>query len=146
MKSIVLWRAEVENQPGVLAATMEASAKAGADFQLVMGYRHAAAKGKAVIEVYPVAGRKLTAAAGTAGLAAAPIPALLVEGDNRPGLGYAIAQALGAGGINLAFFIGQVIGRKFSAVAGFEAPEDAKKASPLIRKAAAQKAAKTARA
>jgi len=39
-------------------------------------------------------------------------------------------------GINIAFFVAQVIGKKFSAVIGFETADDAKKAAPLIKKAA----------
>ena len=43
---------------------------------------------------------------------------------------------IAAGGINLAFFVAQVIGKKFAAVIGFETEDDAKKAAPLIKKAA----------
>jgi len=136
VKKIVLWRTEVDNKPGALASTIEPSAKAGADFQVVMGYRHPSAPGRAAIEVFPVKGKRLANAAGAAGLSAASIPALLVEGDNKPGLGYQIAQGLAASGINIAFFVGQVIGRKFSAVIGFETEDDAKMAAPAIKKAA----------
>jgi len=139
VKKIVLWRTEVDNTPGTLARALEPPAKAGADLKVVMGYRHSAAKGKSVIEIFPIAGRKLTAAAGTGGFGAAPIPTLLVEGDNRAGFGHAIAQGLGAGGVNMTFFVAQVIGRKFSAVIGFETDDDAKKAAPLIKKAAKAK-------
>jgi len=139
VKKIVLWRTEVDNKPGALANTIEPPAKAGADLQIVMGYRHAGPEGKATIEVYPIAGKKLMAAAQGAGLAAAAIPALLVEGDNKPGLGYAIAQAVAAAGVNFTFFVAHVIGKKYSAVAGFESEDDAKKALPLIKKALAPK-------
>ncbi len=138
VEQIVLWRAEVENKPGTLALTLEPPAKAGADLKVIMGYRPHAGEGKAVIEVFPITGGKLTAAAETAGLTAAHIPALLVEGDNKPGLGYTVAQTIGAGGINMAFFVAQVIGRKFAAVIGFETEDDARKAAPLIQKATKQ--------
>jgi len=36
------------------------------------------------------------------------------------------------------FFVAQAIGRKFSAVVGFETEDDAKKAGPLIKKATAR--------
>jgi|ERR1017187_4313854 hypothetical protein len=94
------------------------------------------AEGKAAIEVFPITGKKLVAAAGAAGLSAATIPTLLVERDNKPGLGYAIAQMIAVGGINIAFFVAQVIGKKFAAVVGFETEDDAKKAAPLIKKTA----------
>jgi len=63
----------------------------------------------------------------------------LVEGDNRAGLGYATAQAIAGAGINMDFLVAQVIGRKYSAVFGFESDTDATKCAAIIRKAAAMK-------
>ena len=103
---------------------------------MIIPYRHPGDGSKAAIELYPIAGREVTAAASEVGLSASSIPTLLVEGDDRPGLGLAIAQVLTGGGINVAFFVAQVVGRKFSAVLGFESEDDAKKATPLIKKAA----------
>jgi len=137
VKRITLWRTEVDNKPGTLASTVEPLAKAGADLKIVMGYRIHGTEGKAAIEVYPVAGKKLVAAAQAAGLSASAIPTLLVEGDDKPGLGYAIAQAAAGAGINFAFFVAQVIGRKYSVVVGFETEDVAKKAVPVIKKATA---------
>jgi len=147
VKKIKLWRTEVDNKPGVLAATLAPVAGAGVDLQLVMGYRIPGAEDKAAIEVFPVSGKKAKGAAGEAGLAESAIPTLLVEGDNKPGLGHAIAQAIAAAGINIAFFIAQVIGRRYSAVVGFESDADARKASTIIKRTtaprrAAKKAAK----
>jgi hypothetical protein len=68
-------------------------------------------------------------------LSASSIPTLLVEGDNRPGLGYAIAQAIAHARINLTFLVAQIIGKKYSAVIGFETEWGAKQASALIKKA-----------
>ena len=135
IKAMTLWRREVENQPGMLADTLEPFAKRGADLQLVMGYRYAGQEQKAAIEIYPVAGKKIIEAAQAKGLTASTIPALLVEGDNKAGLGHAIAQSLAEAGINLTFLVAQVIGRKYSAVIGFETEDDSKKASALIKKA-----------
>ena len=143
IKQITLWRTEVANKPGALAGAIEPPATAGADFQVIMGYKHPSARGKAIIEVFPVTGRKLAAAAATAGLGAADIPTLLVEGDDRPGLGHAVAQSIGGGGINIHFFVAQVIGSRFSAVIGFGSGEDAKKAASLIKKAAASRETRT---
>jgi len=136
VKKIVLWRTEVNNQPGALAAALEPPAQAGADLKVIMGYRHPTAAGKAAIEVFPVASKKVATAAGAAGLSAAAIPTLLVEGENQPGLGHTVAQAVAAAGINLAFFVAQVIGKNFAAVIGFETEDDAKRAAPAIKKAA----------
>ena len=89
----------------------------------------------AAIEVCPVSGKKSTTAAIKAGLTASVIPTLLVQGENRPGLGHAIAQAVGEAGINVIFLVAQVIGGHFSAVIGFEDEASSKHATALIRKA-----------
>jgi hypothetical protein len=103
------------------------------------GYRYPGEGTKAAIEFYPVASKKVTAAASEAGLSASSIPTLLVKGDDKPGLGHAIAQAIAAAGVNMTFFLAQAVGRKFSAVLGFETEADAKTASPLIKKAATKR-------
>jgi hypothetical protein len=54
-------------------------------------------------------------------------------------LGLAIAQAIAGAGINMTFFVAQSIGRRFSAVLGFETETDTKAAAPLIKKAAASR-------
>ena len=139
VKRIKLWRKELENKAGTLAGTLEPLAKAGADLQIVMGYRFPNEHEKAAVELYPVANKKSTQAAQGAGLAASGIPVLLVEGDNRAGLGHGIAQAVADAGVNLDFLVAQVVGRKYSAVIGFENDADADKATALIKKAAGKK-------
>jgi hypothetical protein len=139
VKKIVLWRKEIENKPGVLADVLQPIAAAGADLQVVMGYRYPSDETKAALEVYPVAGKKSIAAAQAAGLVTAPIPTLLVEGDNRAGVGAVVARAMADAGINIGFLVAQVIGRKYSAVIGFDSDADASKATTLIKKATASK-------
>jgi hypothetical protein len=138
VKNISLWRKEVENQVGTLAQTLEPVTKAGANLQILMGYRYPGDGTKAAIELYPIAGKKVTAAVSEVGLSASSTPTLLVQGDDRPGLGFSIAQAIAGAGIDL-FFVAQSTGRKFSAVLGFETETDAKTAAPLIKKATATK-------
>ncbi len=137
IKKIELWRSEVPNQPGTLAETLGPLAKAGADLRIIMGYRLPGDATKAAIEVYPVTGKKSVAAAETTGLKATSIPTLLVEGDNRSGLGHAVGQALAAAGINMSFLMAQVLGRKYLAIVGFETQDDARRAAGLIKKATA---------
>jgi hypothetical protein len=137
VKHITLWRAEVENKPGVLAGTLESLAATGVDLQVVMGYRYPKGEEKAAIEVYPVTTKKSVAAAQAAGLGASSIPSLLVEGDNKPGLANAVAKAIGDAGINLGFLVAQVVGRRYSAIVGFENEADASNAAALIKKATA---------
>ena len=139
VKKIVLWRKEVENKPGALASTLASLASAGADLQVVMGYRYPGEKSKAAVELYPVTAMKSVAAAREAGLTASSIQAFLVEGDNLPGLGHAISQAIADAGINMDFVVAQVVGRKYSAIFGFESEADATKGAAVIKKAAAAK-------
>src|SRR5437867_1497060 len=139
VKNISLWRKEVENQVGTLAHTLAPVTKAGANLRVLMGYRYPGDATRAAIELYPVAGKKVTAAAAGEGLVASSIPTLLVEADDKPGLGLSIASAIAAAGVNLGFFVAQSIGRRFSAVLGFETESDAKAAAPLIKKAAASR-------
>jgi hypothetical protein len=140
VKSIVLWRREVDNQAGLLARTLEPLQQAGADLQVLMAYRYPGNEAKAMVELYPVSGKKVTASAAQTGLAASSIPALLVEGDNKPDLAHKIAQAVADAGVNLTFLVAHVVGRRYAATIGFETEADAKKAAGLIKKAtAAQK-------
>lgn len=139
VKSISLWRKDVENEVGALARTLEPLTKARTNLQVVMGYRYPGEGGRAAIELYPVAGKKATDVASQAGLSASSIPTLLVEGDDKPGLGLAITQAISGAAINLTFFVAQVVGRKFSLVIGFDSEADAKNATPVIKKAASKK-------
>ena len=135
IKKVTLWRTEVENKPGTLSNVLAPLAEAGADLQIVMGYRCHGAANKAMVELCPVSGKKAAAAAGKAGLAAAAIPTLLIQGDNRPGLGHAIALAVAEAGINVAFVVAQVVGAQFSAVMGFDDEAASKQATALIKKA-----------
>ena len=49
VKPITLWRKEVDNQPGILAQTLEPFAKGGADLHVVMGYRYPGNETKAAM-------------------------------------------------------------------------------------------------
>ena len=138
VKKAILWCREVDNSPGILASVLQPLSEAGADLQVVMAYRYPGGENKAAIELYPVSGRKSGAAAQTAGLAPSSISTLVVEGDNRPGLGHTIAKAVGDAGINMSFVMAQVAGRKYSAVFGFEKEADASKAATLIKRATAR--------
>ena len=134
VKEITLWRRESGDRPGLMAETLRPLAGYGTSLKVAMGYRQPGGS-TAVVEVSPVSGKKAVAAAQSEGLGASTIPTLLVEGDDRPGLGYALAHAIADAGINLDFLVAQVIGRKFSAIFGFGSEADAKSATGLIKKA-----------
>jgi hypothetical protein len=54
IRKLTLWRTEVEHRPGALSELLEPLSAAGADLQIVMGYRIPGQKGRAVVEVAPV--------------------------------------------------------------------------------------------
>jgi hypothetical protein len=135
VKAITLWRAEVDNRPGTLARALGPLAESGASLRVAMAYRFPGNESRGAIELFPVSGRKATTAARRAGLSESGIPTLLVEGDDKAGLGAAIARSLAEAGINVAFLVSQVVGRRYAAVIGFDSPADARKAAPLLRKA-----------
>jgi hypothetical protein len=135
VRKITLWRSEVPNRPGMLAGALAALSQAGADLKVVMAYRFPGDESRGAVELYPVTGKRAQTAARRAGLSESGIPTLLVDGDDRPGVGAAIARALAEEGINLAFFVAQALGRRYAAVIGFDSESDAKKAVPLIKKA-----------
>ena len=135
IKKVTLWQTEVENKPGALSSVLAPLADADADLQVVMGYHYHGVPGSAIIEVSPIKGKKSTAAASKAGLVASAIPTLLVQGNDKPGLGHLIAQAIAEAGINVTFLVAQVIDKSFSAVIGFDDEAAAEQATTLIKKA-----------
>jgi hypothetical protein len=145
VKKVALWRRELDNRPGALAAVLEPLARAGTDLQVAMGYRFPGDESRAAVEVAPVTSRKATAAAQGAGLQPSGIPTLIVAGDNRPGLGFALSQGMADAGINMAFLVAQVVGRRYSAVFGFESDADADRAAAIIKKASKARKASSVR-
>jgi hypothetical protein len=136
VRKVTLWRRDLDNRPGALARVLEPLAGAGADLQVAMAYRIPGQESRAVLELAPVTGRRAAAAAQAAGLAPATIPTLVVEGDDAPSVGSSQSLALAQAGINMAFLIAQVVGRRFSAVFGFETQADADRAATLLKRAA----------
>ncbi len=139
-KAITLWRREIENRPGELAGVLQPLAAARADVQVLMAYRFPGDESRGAVELFPVTGRKATAAARDAGLTPAEdVPALLVQGPNRAGIGAQTSRAIADAGINLAFLVAQTIGRQFSAVYGFDNNVDRDRALKLLKKSSAKR-------
>jgi hypothetical protein len=143
VKPITLWRRELQDRPGALADSLAPLADERVDIQVLMAYRFPGEPGRAAVELFPISGKKATGAAERGGFGAASIPALLVEGDNAPGLGQRLSRAIADAGINMDFVVAQVVGRKYSAVFGFADEEGARRAMPLIKKAGPGPRAKT---
>src|SRR5207237_5502610 len=94
VKSAKLWVITGSDQAGFAAKVLEPLAAAGANLTCIMGYRHPGQSDRAAIEVFPVKGRKVEEAARAAGLSPSEIAGLLVEGDDRPCLGAALARSV----------------------------------------------------
>jgi hypothetical protein len=134
VRRITVWRGEVDNRAGALARVLEPLRAAGGSLDVVMGYRVPGQHERAVIEVWPVSGKRVSQAAEAAGLRPSETPTLRATGDDRPGLGHAMARALADAGINMVFLVAQVVGRRYSAVFGFESAADADRAFGLLKK------------
>jgi hypothetical protein len=140
VKVITLWRREIENRPGALAGVLHPLATTKADVQVLMAYRFPGDESRGAVELFPISGRKAAAAAADAGLTpASDIPAVMVQGSNRAGLGYRTSRAIADAGINLAFLVAQVVGTKFSAVYGFDSMTDRDRAVKLLKKGGAER-------
>ncbi len=135
IRKLTLWRAEVDHRPGALAELLDPLAAAGADLQVVMGYKLPGERSRAAVEVAPITSRKAALAAEKSALRPVGAPTLLVHGENRPGLANRIAIALAESCVNIAFLVAQVVGKRYSAVFGFESEADLDKAADRIRAA-----------
>jgi hypothetical protein len=136
VKKVTLWRKEVANDPGLLADVLEPLSDAGANLRVVMGYAMPGDPTRAAIEVFPISGKRLIDAAKSAGLHESEIACLLVEGDDRAGLGASMAGAIARENVNISFVVAETIGRRFSAVFGFQNDGDAAAAAKAIKNAA----------
>ena len=136
VKPITLWRRELQDRPGALAESLGPLADDRVSIKVLMAYRFPGEPGRAAVELFPVTGRRAVAAAERAGFGSSSIPALLVEGEDAPGLGARLSGAVASAGINLDFVVAQVIGNRYSAVFGFADEEGSRRAAPLMKTAA----------
>jgi predicted amino acid-binding ACT domain protein len=133
VKKVEVWAKSGADRTGLLADALEPLAAAGADLQVVMTYCHPGQADRATVEVYPVSGRKAQSAARAAGMSPSETACLLVEGDDRPGLGAQLARAIASVGVGMSFVMTQAQGRRFSSILGFRNPTDAAIAAKAIK-------------
>ena len=98
VKSAKLWVLDANDRAGLLADTLGPLASAGASLRVVMAYRHPGQTERAAVEVYPIQGKKAEAAAQAAGMQPSQMACLLVEGDDRPGMGAQLSRAIASSG------------------------------------------------
>src|ERR671934_1330446 len=131
VKNVQLWILHGADRKGLLADALEPLAAAGANLRVVMGYRYPAELDRAAVEVFPI-DPAAEAAARKAGFQPSETPCLLVEGDDRKGLGAEISRALANAGINMGFLVAETIGKRFSAAIGLASGQDAAAAAKAI--------------
>src|SRR6267143_902646 len=117
VKQVKLWVFYGGDRKGLLADALEPLAAAGVHLQIVMAYRVPTAE----------------AGARRIGFVQSDTPCLLVEGDDRRGLGARISRAISDAKVSMAFLMAQVVGKKFSAAIGFASDEDAATAVKAIQ-------------
>ena len=134
VKKVKLWRTEVSRRSGALAAALEPLAQHGADLKVI---RVRAVPGRAkrnVVEVYAGDGKRAAMVARAAGFSQTPATAVLLQGDNRPGFAYEVANAVAWAGIGVRDYEAGVVDRRFSSTLTFDSESDAAKAVTIIRK------------
>ncbi|MDR3617505.1 MAG: ACT domain-containing protein [Candidatus Obscuribacterales bacterium] len=135
VKKGMLWRGEIENEPGTFANALEPFAQNSTNLQIVVGYSSSKPGGKGTVEIYPVDDEKSKKAATLSGLSVAnESSCLIVEGDDQPGIIHKIAQAIAQAKINLNFAMCQSVDKKFQAFLGFHSNDDANLAEQVIKK------------
>lgn len=135
VSKVVVWAAEIEDQPGGVSDKLLALSQAGANIQFVLGRRQPDRPGKGVLFLSPVSGRKQEEAARLAGFSVtSDLIALRVEGPNKKGLGQKMAGSLASAGINIRAFVATVIGSKFAAYFAFDNPMDAERGMKELRR------------
>jgi hypothetical protein len=132
VKNVQLWILHGADRKGMLADALEPLVEAGANLRVVMAYRYPGELDRAAVEVFPIDGSTQEAAARKAGFEPSDTPCLLVEGEDRKGLGAQMARTLADAGISMAFHVALTNGRKFSAAVGFVTEGDAATATKKI--------------
>jgi len=130
VKPVKLWVLTGADRKGMLADALEPLAAAGANLRIVMGYR-LEQSGRAAVEVFPIEG-KAADAARKAGFKESETACVLVEGDDRSGLGAQMARAVSEAGVSMAFLMEETVGKRFSAAIGFATQQEAATATKAI--------------
>jgi predicted amino acid-binding ACT domain protein len=129
-----IWAAKIKDQPGELAKIMAKIAAAGANLKCVIARRQPDKPGTGLIFVTPLKGRKVRKAAAAAGFRTSKsIATLVVEGNDRRGIGARIARAVGAAGVNMRGVSATAMGGKFVTYLGFDSRKEAAKAAKAIK-------------
>jgi prephenate dehydratase len=101
VKKIKLWRTEVSRRSGALASALEPLAQHGADLKVIRVRAVPGRTKRNIVEVYAGEGQRVAMVARAAGFSQTPATAVLLQGDNRPGFAYEVANAVAWAGIGV---------------------------------------------
>jgi hypothetical protein len=130
---VQVWSAEIPDRPGAAAAKLELLARAGADLEFVFTRPHPSKPDFGLLFLAPITGPEQIQAARLAGLGPALDVAMLVlEGKNRPGIGYDLMSRLAIGGMNLRGLSISSLEDRFIAYMAFDNADVAAQAVQLL--------------
>jgi hypothetical protein len=121
IRKVQVWSAELPDRPGAAAAKLELLAQAGADLEFAFTRPLPHKPDIVALFLAPISGPEQIQAARSAGLGPAlDVAMLCVEGDNRPGIGFAVMSRLAVAGINLRGLSISAVGQRFAAYLAFD--------------------------
>jgi hypothetical protein len=137
---VEIWKGEMDDRAGGLAAKLEAVSNAEINLEMVIARRQPDKPGKGVVFLGPLKGPKAEKAAAAAGLTkTSELTALRVEGTDKPGECHRMIRRLSDAGVNLRGVSAAVLGNKFVTCLAFDNDADATKAARLLQGEAKQK-------
>ncbi len=130
-----VWVASIVDRPGGLAQKLGALADAGAELEFIIARRAPEKPGTGVVFLTPLKGAAQLRAAKKARFRKTKnLHSVRVEGQDKPGLGARLTQALAERGVNLRGLSAGVIGRRFVAHFALDSSADAAKALRILKK------------
>jgi len=129
-----LWTTEIADESGRLALALRAIADYGGDLDFVSARRIPEKPGRGLVYVSPLVGNEQLANASEVGLRRADeMPTLKMEGNDSPGAGGKIMQAIADAGVSLREVSTTVFGNRFVCYVGFDSIADLQKAEMAVK-------------
>ena len=128
------WAAAMGDQPGSLAAKLQALSTAGVNLQFVIARRAPEKPGTGVVFVTPIQGAAACRAARQAGFKKTDrLHTVQIQGTDKLGQGTRITRALAESGLNLRGLSAATLGTKFVSYVALDTPADAANAIRVLR-------------
>ena len=129
-----VWAASIEDRPGGLAEKLGVLADAGAQLAFLIARRAPQKPGTGVVFLTPLKGAAQLRAAKRLGLRKSKsLQSVRIEGQDRPGVGAKLTQALADAGINLRGLSAAVIGKRFVVYIALDKPTDVARAIRALK-------------